>query len=56
MAISLVCLLAVAGVASGMAGAPASVWAGLAAAALAGLAVMAATWWGSGDLRAALAR
>ena len=56
MAISLVGLLAVAGVASSIAAAPASVWAGLAAAALAGLAVMAATWWGSGDLRAALAR
>jgi hypothetical protein len=31
-------------------------WLGLAAAALAALLVMAATWWGSADLRAALAR
>jgi len=31
-------------------------WPGLAAAVLAGLFVMAATWWGSADLRAALAR
>jgi len=57
MAISSACLLAVAGLASqvGFAEAPA-LGLGLAAAGLAGLVVMGATWWGSADLRAALAR
>jgi peptidoglycan biosynthesis protein MviN/MurJ (putative lipid II flippase) len=57
MAISLACLLALAGVAT-QAWLPSSpgLWLGLALAGLAGLAVMGATWWGSSDLRAALAR
>jgi peptidoglycan biosynthesis protein MviN/MurJ (putative lipid II flippase) len=57
MAISLVCLLALAGLAT-QAWLPASpgLWLGLALAGLAGLAVMGATWWGSADLREALAR
>jgi peptidoglycan biosynthesis protein MviN/MurJ (putative lipid II flippase) len=54
MAISLLCLLGVAVLA--WAGAPAGLALGLVAAAVAGLAVMGATWWGSADLRAALAR
>jgi putative peptidoglycan lipid II flippase len=56
MAISLACLLALALLATQ--GWPASWGAGpaLAAACLAGALVMAATWWGSADLRAALAR
>lgn len=54
MAISLACLLVVAAFAGG-----APSWGpgpALAAAAAAGLLVVAATWWGSDDLRAALAR
>jgi len=54
MALSSLCLVVVAGLA--WAGAPAGLPAGLGAAALAGLMVMGATWWGSADLRAALAR
>lgn len=57
MAISLACLLVLAGLAT-QAWLPdaAGLWLGLAVAGVAGLAVMAATWWGSADLRAALAR
>jgi peptidoglycan biosynthesis protein MviN/MurJ (putative lipid II flippase) len=57
MAISLLCLLALAGLAA-QAWLPMSpgLWLGLVAAGLAGLFVMGATWWGSPDLRAALAR
>jgi putative peptidoglycan lipid II flippase len=57
MAISLACLLLLAGLAT-QAWLPGAtgLWLGLAAAAIAGLMVMAATWWGSADLRAALAR
>ena len=57
MAISLGCLLALAALAAsaGPATFP-GLWAGLAAAGMAGLVVMAGTWWGSADLRAALAR
>ena len=57
MAISLAGLLLLAGVATQ--GFPQAAWgaaAGLAAAGVAGALVMAATWWGSADLRAALAR
>jgi peptidoglycan biosynthesis protein MviN/MurJ (putative lipid II flippase) len=57
MAISLACLLVLAGFASrGWSPGAASLWVGLAVAGVAGVAVMAATWWGSPDLRAALAR
>jgi putative peptidoglycan lipid II flippase len=51
MTISLLCLLALAGVATQ---APTSlgVWAGLAGAALAGLLVVGVTWWGSAEFRA----
>jgi putative peptidoglycan lipid II flippase len=56
MAISLLCLLALAAVAARASGMPAGLPANLAMAALAGLLVMGATWWGSADLRAALAR
>jgi putative peptidoglycan lipid II flippase len=57
MAISLACLLALAGLAT-QAWLPSmpGLWLGLTAAGLAGVAVMGATWWGSSDLRAALAR
>jgi putative peptidoglycan lipid II flippase len=56
MGISLACLLALASLgAQALAGAP-GLWLGLALACLAGLAVIGATWWGSADLRAALAR
>ena len=57
MGISLGCLLLVAGVSAG-AWPPGSwgLWPALAVAALAGLLVVAATWWGSVDLRSALAR
>ena len=56
MAVSLLCLLALAGVAAQLSMPSLGLWSGLALAALAGFAVMLATWWGSGDLRAALAR
>jgi peptidoglycan biosynthesis protein MviN/MurJ (putative lipid II flippase) len=57
MAISFACLLALAGLATqSWLPSPAGLWLALAIAALAGLAVMGATWWGSADLRAALAR
>jgi putative peptidoglycan lipid II flippase len=57
MAISLGGLLVTAAVAFGATTAAGwSLWIGLAAAAAAGLLVVAVTWWGSVDLRAALAR
>ena len=56
MAISLSCLLVLAGIAAQVPGGSWGLWSGLALAALAGLLVMGATWWGSADLRAALAR
>ncbi|HWI81347.1 lipid II flippase MurJ [Ramlibacter sp.] len=57
MAISLGALLAVAVLTHSLASfAGAGVWPGLAAAAAAGLLVLAMTWWGSADLRTALAR
>jgi peptidoglycan biosynthesis protein MviN/MurJ (putative lipid II flippase) len=56
MLISLSCLLVLAGIAAQVPGGSWGLWSGLALAALAGLLVMGATWWGSADLRAALAR
>jgi putative peptidoglycan lipid II flippase len=56
MLISLVCLVVLAVLAAQVPVASWGLWPGLAAAVLAGLFVMAATWWGSADLRAALAR
>jgi putative peptidoglycan lipid II flippase len=56
MLISLLCLLVLAGFAAQVPVASLGLWPGLLAAALAGLGVMGATWWGSADLRAALAR
>jgi peptidoglycan biosynthesis protein MviN/MurJ (putative lipid II flippase) len=56
MAISLSCLLVLAGIAAQVPGGSWGLWSGLTLAALAGLLVMGATWWGSADLRAALAR
>ncbi|MDB5872713.1 MAG: virulence factor family protein [Ramlibacter sp.] len=57
MAISMACLSALAGVAAQAWLPPVpGLWPGLAAAVFAGLAVMLLTWWGSDDLRAALAR
>jgi putative peptidoglycan lipid II flippase len=57
MAISLAGLLVVAVIAALASSVDAwGLWAGLVAAALAGLLVVGATWWGSGDLRSALAR
>lgn len=57
MAISLAGLLAIAALAAAASLATAwGPWPGLAAAAAAGVLVVAATWWGSVDLRAALAR
>jgi putative peptidoglycan lipid II flippase len=57
MVISLAGLLVIGGVAAGASRALVlGLWPGLAAAAVAGLVVIGATWWGSGDLRAALAR
>ena len=55
MTISFLCLLVLAGVGAQLP-ASAAVWTGLVVAGVAGLLVMAATWWGSADLRAALAR
>jgi peptidoglycan biosynthesis protein MviN/MurJ (putative lipid II flippase) len=57
MSISLACLLAIAALALPSAlGQPASPWAGLLLAGFGGLLVVGATWWGSGDMRSALAR
>ena len=56
MLISLLCLLALAGFAAQLPLGSLGLWPGLLAAAAAGLLVMGATWWGSADLRAALAR
>ena len=56
MAISLLCLLLLAGVAARALPPSLGLWTGLVAAALAGLLVVVATWWGSADLRGALAR
>lgn len=56
MSLSLLCLLAVAALAS-QAHVPSSgMWVGLGVAGVAGALVVAVTWWGSADLRAALAR
>jgi putative peptidoglycan lipid II flippase len=56
MAISLLCLLALAGVAAQALPPSLGLWTGLALAGSAGIVVVAATWWGSADLRSALAR
>ena len=56
MAISLLCLLGLAGVAAQALPLFLDLWAGLALAASAGIVVVAATWLGSADLRGALAR
>ena len=57
MAISLACLLAIAALALPSAlGQPANPLAGLLLAGFGGLLVVGATWWGSGDMRSALAR
>ena len=56
MLISLLCLLVLAGLAAQAPIASFGLCAGLLAAALASSVVMGATWWGSADLRAALAR
>jgi putative peptidoglycan lipid II flippase len=56
MAISLMCLLALAGVAARALPSSLGLWTGLALAGSAGIVVVAATWWGSADLRRALAR
>jgi putative peptidoglycan lipid II flippase len=56
MMISLVCLLVLAGLGAQLPAAAWGLWGGLAIAGLAGLLVVAATWWGSADLRATLAR
>ncbi len=56
MAISLLCLLALAGLGAQLPLPSWGLWAGLAAAGAAGALVMAGTWWGSADLRQALAR
>lgn len=56
MAISLLCLLALAGLGAQLPLPAWGLWAGLAAAGAAGALVMAGTWWGSADLRQALAR
>ncbi|MDB5881209.1 MAG: virulence factor family protein [Ramlibacter sp.] len=56
MLISLLCLVVLAGFAAQVPLSSWGLWPGLSLAALAGFAVMAATWWASADLRAALAR
>ncbi len=56
MAISLAGLAVVAAISFGASSAALGLWTGLAAAAVAGLLVLGATWWGSSDLRCALAR
>jgi peptidoglycan biosynthesis protein MviN/MurJ (putative lipid II flippase) len=56
MGISLLCLLGLAGVAAQAMPPFLDLWTGLALAASAGIVVVAATWWGSADLRGALAR
>jgi len=56
MAISLLCLLALAGIAAQALPPSMGLWTGLALAGSAGFFVVAATWWGSADLRGALAR
>jgi putative peptidoglycan lipid II flippase len=57
MTISLAGLLVIGGIAAGASRAIVwGLWPGLAAAAVAGTLVLGATWWGSVDLRAALAR
>lgn len=56
MLISLLCLVVLAGFAAQAPVASWGMWPGLSLAVLAGLLVMGATWWGSADLRAALAR
>jgi putative peptidoglycan lipid II flippase len=56
MVISLACLLVLAGIAAQASAVSLGLWSGLSLAALAGLIVIGATWWGSADLRAALAR
>jgi peptidoglycan biosynthesis protein MviN/MurJ (putative lipid II flippase) len=56
MTISFACLLVPAGIAVQAPALSSGLWSGLAPALLAGLLVMGATWWGSADLRAALAR
>jgi putative peptidoglycan lipid II flippase len=56
MMISLLCLLLLAGLAAQALPPSLGLWAGLLGAAFAGLLVIAATWWGSADLRGALAR
>ena len=57
MAISLGGLVTIAAISFGAPSAASlGLWTGLAAAAVAGLLVLGATWWGSTDLRSALAR
>jgi hypothetical protein len=56
MVISLLCLVLLAGLAAQALPPSLGLWAGLVAAAFAGLLVIVATWWGSADLRGALAR
>lgn len=57
MSISLGCLLVIAALTLPSAlGQPANPWAGLLLAGFGGLLVVGATWWGSGDMRSALAR
>jgi putative peptidoglycan lipid II flippase len=56
MLISLLCLLVLAGLAAQLPVAAWGPWSGLAIGAAAGALVLAATWWGSAELRATLAR